>query len=127
MCLTATDDYATLPRSADEVRRVVRAAGARVDSQLRVRAEGTRAIHTATRGVRRENAIGRLPLLHPLLERRDHVEVVRTVAAGAMPHPRRHEQPVAILHVLSRTRATERLHDAPVVLRAVARRDLRVA
>src|SRR5205823_4281029 len=56
---------------------------------LRIRAERTRAIDLASGDVRRDQLVRRSSLFHPLLERPDFIEHIRTVAAATMPHPRR--------------------------------------
>src|SRR6185436_527247 len=75
-------------------------------------------------GVRRNDPIRRLPLLHPLLERRDRVERVRPLAAAAVPHAGRHEQTIRADHDAL---AAEPFEHSRVVLRAARRRDLRIA
>src|SRR5207245_1419351 len=69
-----------LRRGADEVLGLVDATGALVSCHLRIRAERTRPDHFSFRRLRRDDLRGRLALLSPLLERRRHVELIRTVA-----------------------------------------------
>src|SRR3954447_18360286 len=72
----------------------------------------------------REDPIRSVAVLNPLLEGGQHLECVGPFTAAAMTHPWRHEEPVAIVHSASAVKCVE---DAPVILRAVARRDLRIA
>ena len=55
---------------------------------LRIRTQRARAIDRAALRVRRDDRLGRLALLDPLLERADLVEVVRAFAAAAVRHAR---------------------------------------
>src|SRR6476661_8909839 len=86
---------------ASKVRRAVGISGALVGGDLRIRAQDAGAIGLAVGQVRGGNGVWRLLLLDPLLERRDHVEAGRTVAAIAMVHPRHHEQAIVVLHLRS--------------------------
>src|SRR6266705_6032096 len=79
-------------RPALEVRRIVGAAGAGVDSHLGIDAQRTRTVHYPRRGMRCDDAMGRLAFLDPILQRSQHVEGVRAGSAGAMLHPGHHEQ-----------------------------------
>src|SRR5258705_4133411 len=82
-------------RDADEVLGVVDAARSLVARDLWIRAERTAAIDLAGGRVRRQDRGGRLALLAPLLERRQRVEDVGALAAAAVSHARRVEQPHA--------------------------------
>src|SRR6266850_8534291 len=73
-------------RLAREVRSLVGAAASLIDGNLRVRTERTRAVRFSVAHLRRDDRVGRLALLHPLLERADHVERVRSLAAAAVAH-----------------------------------------
>ena len=64
-----------------------------------------------------------MALLHPVLERGEHVESIRAVATRAMRHARHHEESMRVLHFLQ---AAESLHHRLVVLRADAGRNLRI-
>src|SRR6266850_736902 len=72
----------------------------------------------------RQYSIWRDPLLHPLLERRDHVERISPGATAAMAHSRNHEQPI------ERSRidmpATQAALDTFVVPDAGSGRDVRI-
>src|ERR1043165_1706598 len=94
----ASPVYADLLDFADEARRGVRAARSFVCSHLRVRAERPGTIGSSVDEARGGNVVGRLLLLHPLFEGREHVERGGAVAAAAVAHARYHEQPVAVLH-----------------------------
>src|SRR6267378_5930970 len=59
---------------AFEVRRIVGAAGAGVDSHLGIDAQRTRTVHYPCRGMRCDDALGCLAFLDPILQRRQHVE-----------------------------------------------------
>src|SRR5689334_4916803 len=83
-----------LLRLTREVRRVIGAAASLVHRDLRVRAQRARAIHLVSGVARRHDRVRGFPFFHPLLDRADHVEAVRAIAASAMRHPRNHEQPV---------------------------------
>ena len=67
--------------------------------------------------------VRRLAVLHPLVERADLVEHVRTFAAAAVPHARRHEQPDAVRGLSG----PERLLHAVEVLDRVVGRDVLIA
>src|SRR5204863_8212803 len=69
-----------------EVRRIVGAPGAGVDSQLGIDAQRTRTVHHPCRGMRCDDAMGRLALLDAILRRRQHVEGIRAGSARAMLH-----------------------------------------
>src|SRR3954462_3317915 len=72
----------------------------------------------------REDPIRSAAVLNPFFEGGQHVECVGTFPAATMTHARRHEEPVGIVHSRSAAKCVE---DAPVILRAVARRNLRIA
>ena len=91
---------------------------------MRVRAQRPRAFAFGRSGERRGNLVWRFPLFDPLLERGEHVERIRTVAAAAVPHPRRHEQAIGVIDAGA---PPEARHDALVVLRAASGGDLRIA
>src|SRR4051812_42338664 len=97
--------------AAHEVGRLVDAAGAPVLRNLRERTERTAAIELAVSPVRRDDGRRSLALLTPLLERRERVEHVRSLAAAAMRHARREEEAHRIIHL----RLAERLHHVLVV------------
>ena len=65
---------------------IVDVAASRVARDLRVRAERTRAIHLAVDGVRGDDTRRRDAALHPILQRREHVERVRAGPAAAVVH-----------------------------------------
>src|SRR5215467_14335694 len=87
-------DAARLALFADKIGRLVDAARPFVGRHLRIGTQRPRAIDRAALGVRRDDLIRRLALLHPLLERADLVEAVRAVAALAVVHSWRHEQSI---------------------------------
>src|SRR5207247_5526779 len=72
----------------DKILRLVDAAGPGVDRALRVRAERARPRHGGgranARALLRDQAVRRLPLLHPLVDRRRPIHGVGAGAAGAM-------------------------------------------
>src|SRR5262245_55370651 len=108
---------------AREVQSVVRAAGALPARDLRIEAQGPRAIGFSAGRVRRDDAVGRDALFGPLLERGEHVELVRSRAAAAVAHPRREEEPIELARLVE---AAHRLHHGVVVRNGVLRRDDRV-
>src|SRR5215471_12901208 len=102
-----TTPYASAARLAwlllaDKAGCLIDASASFVRRDLRIGAQRTRTIHAALFRVRRDDLIGGLALLHPLLERCDLVEVVRTFGT------------------------TGRLQDLLVIHRRVERRDLRI-
>src|SRR5437879_1457939 len=78
--------------AAREIRGIIDAAASLVLRDLRERAERPAAIDLAVGGVRRGDRCRRLALLAPLLERRERVEDVRSLAAAAVCHPGREEE-----------------------------------
>src|SRR5215471_20335189 len=123
-----TTPYASAARLAllllaDKTGCLIDASASFVRRDLRVGAQRTRTIHVALFRVRRDDLIGRLALLYPLLEWRDFVEVVRTFAAAAVRHARRHEKTIIGVHLAGTARC---LHDLVVIRRRVERRDLRI-
>src|SRR6267142_3194423 len=87
--------WALLHDLAREVCGVGRVAVAVVDRLLRERAQrpGERDQAGGVGGVRTDDPIGRDTVLHPLRQRREHVEVRGPRAAPAVPHARHHEEP----------------------------------
>src|SRR6185436_12307272 len=71
---------------APEAGGLVDAAAARVLRDERVRAQRSRAINFSVQGVRRDDGGRRFPLLDPVLELRQHVELIRPRAAAAVMH-----------------------------------------
>ena len=57
-----------------------------VNRNLRLRAERARAIDASIGCVRRDDVFGRLAVLDPRVQRANHVERVRSVAAAAVAH-----------------------------------------
>src|SRR6185503_5774121 len=76
-----------------EISGVVDAARALVSGDLRIGAQGTRAVHLAVGTVRRDQLLRRFALLHPLLERAYFVEHIGTFATVAVAHSRLEERP----------------------------------
>ena len=72
--------------------------------------------------MRRQDGGRRLPLLAPLLERGERVESVRPLAAAAVAHARREEEPDRIVDGL----LPDGLHDAVVIHQRRPGRDVRV-
>ena len=70
-----------------KVRRVVHVAAARPPRNLRVREQRPRARNVAVNDLRAHDPLRRHAVLHPLHQRREHVELVRTAAAAAVAHP----------------------------------------
>src|SRR6266550_3040873 len=70
-----------------------------------------------------EDLIGRLLLLHPLFERGNSIEDIRSFTAATMPHTGHHEQSITVSKFCAPGR---RLLDALIVLDAVPWRNLRV-
>src|SRR4051812_14345406 len=83
-------------RDAAEVRRVVAAAGPFPARDLWIETERPRAIDLAAGAVRRDQLVRRHALLDPLLERRQMIELVRSGAAAAVAHARRHEEAIEL-------------------------------
>src|SRR5258708_39143512 len=113
-----------LPLLAVEARRLADVSRSPVDGNLWVGAQRSRAIDAAVDDVRGDDPIGRLSALGPLFERADHVEAIRPLATAAVPHAGRHEQAIG---VRDPGPAANRLQYARVIVRAVERRDLRIA
>src|SRR5439155_12551093 len=76
-------------------------AGPLVLRDLRIRTQRTGADDPSVLCLRRENARRRLSALTPRFECGQHVELVGTLAAAAMSHSGRHEQPHGVGHLLS--------------------------
>ena len=76
----------------------------------------SRPVDLSTRHMRRLDLRGLHTLLHPLLKRGDGVKRVRAHAAGAVLHPRHHEQSREVVGVLG---AHLLLHGRVVVDRVV--------
>src|SRR6478672_8285485 len=81
-----TTPYASAARLAfallaDKTGRLIDASASFVRRHLRVGAQRARTIHFAFLRVRRDDLVGRLSLLDPLLERGNLVEIVRPLAA----------------------------------------------
>ena len=113
-------------RAALEIRHIVGVALAFVDRNLGIRAQRTQPIDHAVDGVRCDNLVRCNAALHPLLQRRLHVEGVGAWSATAVGHAWRHEQSIEALDILqsplpSLTGSEER-QDALVVVDAVERR-----
>src|SRR5689334_858674 len=83
---------ARLALFADKVSRLVDAARTFIRGDLRIRAQRPRTIDRTALRARGDDQIGRLALLHPLLERANLVEVVRPFAAAAVRHAGCHEE-----------------------------------
>src|SRR5712691_12826953 len=109
---------------ANEVGGFVRAARACEDGSLRIRAQRPRALDLAAGHTRRNDPIGRLALLDPLLERGDRIERVGAFTAAAMAHAGDHEQADPCRRLRG---AAHRFHDAGVIVDARARSHAAVA
>ena len=113
--------------AAFEIDRIVGVALALVDRDLGIRAERTQPVDHAVDGVRCDDPVRCDAALHPLLQRRLHVEGVRAWSAAAVRHAWRHEQSVEALDILQRPfpslTGSEEREDALVVVDAVERRD----
>jgi hypothetical protein len=81
-----------LRQSADEILRLIDAAGSFVLRNLRIRAERARAADAAFGYLGRDDLLGRHTVLPPLLKCGQHVENVGSLAASAMIHAGNHEQ-----------------------------------
>src|SRR6185437_2030923 len=120
---------------AAEARGLARVAGADIGAALRIGAERPLELDALRRDVvevmRGDDLVGRDALLHPALERLQHVviavddlpvgravaEGVDAGAAAAMRHARHHEDAIEVMDV------AHLLLDAPIVVEAVLRRD----
>src|SRR4051812_6649621 len=78
--------------AALEARRLIGAAAPFVDGRRGVEAQRARAIDSARLRVRRRYRERRCSLLHPVLERGEHVERARPWTARTVLHARHHEQ-----------------------------------
>src|SRR2546430_15658322 len=79
--------------AADEVRRLVRAAGSPERRLLGVCAQWAGAVdRSRRRAVGGDDLLGRDPVLHPALERAERVQGVGAGAAATVMHARRKEQ-----------------------------------
>src|SRR5580658_8077766 len=83
-------------QDADEVVRLVRTARTLPLRFIRVSAQRTRAIYGSVGEVRRDDLFRRGALLHPLIQRAQHVETGGARTAGAMLHAGNHEQSIEL-------------------------------
>src|SRR4029453_4308316 len=90
---------ASVPSSADELRRVMRAAHTRPAGELPIWTQRTRLRHDAAGRLRREYSLRRLRVLDPIDDRVEQLLWLRAVAAAAMGDARRHEQARELLLV----------------------------
>src|SRR5579863_3003267 len=111
---------ANSPGLTFKVLRFVDASRTFVNRRLRIRAQRPGAVHLPGCAVRCHDRLWCFLLLDPLLHRSEHIESIRTFAAGAMPHAWHHEQAHRIVHL-----ANFRLH-ALVVIDAVLGRNQRI-
>src|SRR4029077_20418561 len=89
-------ERARLP--ANKVGRFISASCSFVGRDRRVRAQRARADDLAIRDLRCANLRRRRLRLHPLVNRSNHIEGARAVAAAAMAHAGDHEQPHRVVH-----------------------------
>src|SRR5262245_29944317 len=122
-CCQARAMRTRLRLGAVEARLVIAVSASPVSRDLRVGTERARAHAAAVERARGGQTLGRLSLLHPALERAEGIDLVRTLAAPAVVHPRCHEQ----ADVVPRHPRTELRDDGGVVLQRAARRDQSVA
>src|SRR5690349_11286931 len=76
-----------------KIRRFVNVAGTLVIRRLRIGAQRASPVCFSVPHARCFDAFRRLAALHPLLDRSQHIERIRPVAAVAVSHARHHEQP----------------------------------
>src|SRR5215472_552059 len=89
---------------AVEILGLVRAAGAFIKRNLRIRTERARPFDLIARVTRRRDRIRCLVLFYPLLQRGDSIEPIGAIAAAAVRHSRHHEQPVRPAGLVSATK-----------------------
>src|SRR5438093_931426 len=75
-----------VPQLANKIRRIVDAAGALVFRNLRIRTQRPRSLDLPVTGAGCDDAVRRLALLDPLVQRAHFVEDIRSFSARAMPH-----------------------------------------
>src|SRR3989475_13096809 len=102
----ATQPPASSLAHAREVGGIVRAAGPFPFRDLRIRTERARAIHDAAGARRREDRVGFRAFVDPLIERAQRVELIGRGAAGAVAHPRYHEEARELLRLLATAHGT---------------------
>src|SRR5690348_16696939 len=116
---------------ADEVRGVALAAGSRPLRHQREGAERAGEVDRAVGAVRGDDALRRLAVLDPVLERGQHVERVGAGPAAAVIHAGHHEQAVEVLRLAERGPRADDLRlgadHAQEVVDAVLRRDVGIA
>src|SRR5712664_4968511 len=83
-----------------KARRFINVPAALVRGDLWIRAQRTRPIRRAVLYSRRGDLLRRLALLHPRVERGQHVERAGAITAAAMAHARHHEEARGVAHVL---------------------------
>src|SRR3989442_12124431 len=86
--------------AADEIRRVIDATSADVSCLLRIGAKRTGPIDHVPCHARCDDSVGSDSFLHPVLQRREHVEGVRTGTTNAMVYAGGHKEPEELGNLL---------------------------